>query len=65
MLGYPGDLRLRKKGILTEEHRQVALVTSMLITTLRNVEECVENGQIPPEVAAKELVLPIGKPIFS
>ena len=59
-LWYPGDLSLRKKGILTQEHRQVGVAVgiSMLIPALSNVEGCVENGQIPPEVAAKELVLP-------
>lgn len=59
-LWYPADLSHRKKGILTQEHRQVgvAVGASMLIPALRNVERCVENGQIPPEVAAKELVLP-------
>lgn len=36
----------------------MALGTSMMITTLSNVEGCVENGQIPREVAAKELVSP-------
>lgn len=54
------ELRLRRRGILTQEHRQlrVPLGTRMMITTLSNVEGCVENGQIPPELAAKDLLLP-------